>query len=160
MATPFQRNHLHGLMMWLVLHEELILYKQDRPMKSQHLFERDLVALFAAKKTFAMDCSESVTMMCRMAGLKDPNGLNYNGAGYTGTLLKHLPHYSDPKDADVGALVVFGPGDGDHVCQVAVAGKDPMLFSHGQNKGPVLIRLSDERKYQKPPVTFLSIAKL
>src|SRR5690349_5469599 len=56
------------------------------------------------------DCSEMVTELCRWVGLADPNGLGYRYAGYTGTMLSHLPHYADPADAFPGGLVVFGPG--------------------------------------------------
>jgi hypothetical protein len=107
-----------------------------------------------------MDCSESVTLLCRLAGLQDPNGFHYDCTGYTGTLLHHLPHYSSPLAAKVGALVVFGPGSGHHVCMVRTPGDDPMLFSHGSEQGPIYIRLSDEQRYQPPGHVFLSIAKL
>ena len=148
------------LMDMLVQHEPLIHYKQIRPMTTRVLTEQQLVDLFAAKKTISMDCSESVTLICRLAGLADPNGLAYNGRGFTGTMLDHLKHYTSPVAADVGALVVFGPGEGDHVCMVRKRGKDPLLFSHGQERGPFYVHLSDERRAQKPPTTFLSIAKL
>ncbi len=107
-----------------------------------------------------MDCSESVTLLCRLADLDDPNGLNYNGQGLTGTLLGHLRHYSNPRAANIGALVVFGPGTGHHVCMVRRPGVNPLLFSHGQERGPFFISLSEEAKYQPKPVTFLSIAGL
>jgi len=75
-------------------------------------------------------------------------------------LLHHLPHYSDPSKAKVGALVVFGPGSGDHVCMVRHPGPDPVLFSHGSERGPIWIKLTDEQRYQRKSTTFLSIATL
>lgn len=160
MATDLQREHMKGLMDWLVRNEPLIDYTQVRPMRTRNLTEQGLLDTFRAGHHIAMDCSESVTMICRMAGLSDPNGLSYNGAGYTGTLLERLTHYSQPQSANVGALVVFGPGTGEHVCMVVMPGANPLLFSHGQNAGPAFIRLSDEAKYHHSPVTFLDISHL
>ncbi len=145
---------------FLVLHEPLIHYLQKRPMVTNRYTEQQLADLFKVKKTISPDCSESVTMLCRMAGLADPNGNDYNGTGYTGTMLNHLKHYSSALSADVGALVVFGPGNGDHVCMVRNHGKDPLLFSHGSERGPYFAHLSDIRQWQTKPVTFLSVAKL
>lgn len=94
MATPAQRQHLGALMDMLVANEPLIHYAQRRPMASTVYREQQLADLFKAKRTIAMDCSESVTLLCKLAGLADPNGTNFNGYGFTGTMLKHLPHYS------------------------------------------------------------------
>ena len=99
-------------------------------------------------------------LLCHVCGLHDPNGFGYDGTGYTGTLLHHLPHYTDPRKAKVGALVVFGPGSGDHVCMVRHVGSDPVLFSHGSERGPIYIHLTAEQRYQRKPTTFLSIARL
>lgn len=137
----------------LVKHEPQVHYAQVRPMRNVHL----------AKPVYpmTMDCSEAVTCLCKWAGLKDPNGFGYNGKGYTGTLLDHLPHYFDPANANVGALVVFGPGTGEHVAMVLEPDhRNPLLFSHGFEGGPLLIRLHDEAQLHHPPVTFLSIAGL
>jgi hypothetical protein len=148
-------------MRWTVAHEPLIHYAQMRPMRTAHYHEQELADLFdAVGHTIAMDCSEGVTLLCRLAGLRDPNGAGYDGSGYTGTLLAHLPHYTKPSGADVGALVVFGPGAGDHVAMVDTPGSDPLLWSHGAENGPRLVRLSVEKAVHRPPTTFLSIAAL
>ena len=52
------------------------------------------------------DCSEMVTELLRWVGCADPNGLNFRYAGYTGTMLDHLPHYTEPRNALTGALAV------------------------------------------------------
>jgi hypothetical protein len=124
--------------------------------------ETEMQLLLALKSPAGVmaDCSEMVTELCHMAGLQDPNGLGYRYAGYTGTMLEHLPHYTKAKAANVGALVVFGPGTGHHVCMVRKPGANPLLFSHGQERGPMFISLSQEAKYQPAPTTFLSIAHL
>lgn len=107
-----------------------------------------------------VDCSQSVELICHVAGLTDPDGLDYSRDGYTGTLLEHLPHYHDPGGAAVGAIVVFGPGTGEHAAMVRHPGRDPILFSHGGEQGPLYLPLSVERQYHSPPVTFLSITHL
>lgn len=160
MATPAQRKHLLDLMNFLVEQEPRVHYAQVRPMQTIHWREQQVVNLLYHGGSITMDCSEAVTCLCKWAGLKDPNGLNYNGRGFTGTLLGNLPHYTDPAKAKIGALVVFGRGSGHHVCMVAKAGADPVLWSHGQERGPIWIPLSDEQKYQPGPATFLSIAHL
>lgn len=160
MATPDQRAHLAGVMQgWIARHERL-LWQEIRPMRQIHWYETDLWAWLDAGHTITMDCSETVTVTCKLAGLKDPNGNSYNGKGYTGTMLAHLPHLKTAKDLDVGGLVVFGPGTGDHVAQVLEPGADPLLCSHGADRLAGPIRLSVEQTFHKPPVTFLSIAHL
>ena len=76
----------------------------------------------AVRKPFALpitsDCSSWVTSICFWNGLNDPNGLKFNGQGYTGTLLSHLPHI-DKSKVRVGDLVVYGGGTGTHVAMVA-----------------------------------------
>lgn len=161
MVSEAQRRHLGRLMDLLVGHEPQVHYAQVRPMQTRHITEHELLATISHGIT--MDCSESVTLLCRLAGIGDPNGKHFDGSGYTGTLLQHLPHYTDPRKAKVGALVVFGPGrhhDGDHVCMVRRPGPNPLLFSHGQERGPFYISLSEEKKYHPEPTTFLSIANL
>lgn len=129
-------------------------------MRTVKLTEAQLRARLEEGRGVTMDCSEAVTCLCRWANLRDPNGNAYNGHGFTGTLLAHLPHYRDPKLAHVGALVVFGPGTGDHVAMVYSRGADPMLWSHGAEGGPRKVRLSHEAAVHRRPVTFLSIADL
>jgi hypothetical protein len=147
-------------MRYLLAHEPQIHYAQVRPMRTVHLTEQEADTLLAAGHGLTMDCSESVTVLCKWAGLHDPNGLGYDGQGYTGTLLAHLPHYTRPSAAEIGALVVFGPPPGDHVCMVLMPGDDPVLWSHGSERGPVKVALSVERSFHRAPVTFLSIAAL
>lgn len=167
MATGLQRQHAAGIMRWLIANEQRVMYRQARPMISRNYTEQSLVDRFRTGGSIAMDCSEAVTFVCRCAGLADPNGASYDGSGYTGTMLAHLPHYSDPKAAGVGALVVFVSkvATGDHVAQVLEPGADPVLFSHGQDAGPIDIPLSGElaaqrRMHGESHAVFLSIAAL
>lgn len=147
-------------MRYLLTHERQVHYAQVRPMDTTRISEARLHAILSAGGGISMDCSEAVTALCKWAGLHDPNGNHYNGLGFTGTLLDHLPHYTDPRIARIGALVVFGPGNGDHVAMVMQRGADPLLFSHGSEGGPRRVRYSIERSVHRKPATFLSIAAL
>jgi hypothetical protein len=160
-ATTAQRRHLHDLMRYTLAHEPQIHYAQVRPMRTVRLSEAELHTLLGHGHTITMDCSEGVTCLCKWAGLRDPNGLHYDGQGYTGTLLSHLTtHYTDPHRAKVGALCVFGPAPGDHVAMVMEPGSDPLMWSHGYEGGPRKVRFSAERAIHRRPATFLSIAAL
>ena len=100
------------------------------------------------------DCSGFVTVCYFLAGAPDPNGRGYDGSGYTGTMLGWLPSIA-PLDADRGDLVVWGTYPGRHVALVLEPGPDPLLCSHGRERGPLAIRFSDECAFQPPVVTWL-----
>jgi hypothetical protein len=162
-ATAAKRRELAALMDYLVRQEPRVHYGQVRPMGSRSI--KNLAQLhtkIAGPRGITLDCSEIVTLICKLAGLADPNGLRYDGAGNTETMLGHLPHYYSARSAGIGALVVFGVGHlaTEHVCMVRRPGADPLLFSHGQERGPFLIPLSVEKRYHVAPYTFLSIAHL
>src|SRR6201986_2707263 len=131
-------------------------------MATARLTFADIKSLFAENKVITMDCSEAVTLLFRLAGLKDPNGLNYNGGGFTGAPLHHLPRCGSLDQAHEGALLVFGKAPGPHVCMVMEHDKtDPLLFSHGAEIGPLKIRLTEEQAFHPgEPITLLSIAEL
>lgn len=158
MTTHAQRAHLAKLMDALVFYNRRVHYAQVRPMKSTGI--RHLRAALLRPGGLTMDCSECVTFLCRLAGLRDPNGSHYNGLGYTGTLLANLPHYESVTAAETGALVVFGPGSGHHVCMVRHAGSDPVLFSHGSEADPRYFRLSAMLPAFHNVYRLLSIAEL
>jgi hypothetical protein len=105
------------------------------------------------------DCSQMVQQVFRWADLKDPCGLGFRYAGDTGAMLAHLPHYTDPRGAGRGALVIYGPGRGDHVSVVIEPGRDPLLASHGR-KGFDVWHLSQQRSWHRPPVTLLNVSNL
>lgn len=167
-TTDAQRAHLHDLMRLLLAHEPLVSYpvhdvRGVLDAQTFALTESGMRRRLSLGSHIMADCSEMVTLLCRWAGLHDPNGLAYAHAGYTGTMLAHLPHYTNARQARVGALAVFGPGTGDHVAMVLEADYahgDPLLFSHGFEGGPETVRLSTERAQHRAPVTLLSIALL
>jgi hypothetical protein len=94
------------------------------------------------------DCSGFVTVCYFLAGAPDPNGLDYDGEGWTGTLLGHLAHIR-PDELRQGDLVVWGAYPGRHVAIVLETGDDPLLCSHGQERGPLAVRFSDEDRWQE-----------
>jgi hypothetical protein len=164
MATTAQRTHMKHLMDFFYAHRSQILYppkdvRAALDAKDFRMTEQEMEHVLTSGGHWQADCSEMVTEVCHMGGLRDPNGLGYRYAGYTGTMLAHLPHYTDPAQAAIGALVVFGPGTGEHVSMVYTPGKDPLLQSHGR-PGMDRWRLSQERTWHSAPVTFLSIAHL
>src|SRR5262249_4886351 len=55
------------------------------------------------------DCSSSVTWLFYQAGAPDPNGLNYNGYGFTGTQVAHGTRINS-SEIQAGDLVFYGPG--------------------------------------------------
>ncbi len=156
---------MHELMDLLLQHEEQVNYplhdiRGPKCAATFRLSEPGLRSKLKLGGHIQFDCSQAVTQICKWTGLDDPNGLNYAWPGYTGTLLAHLSHYSRAQSAGVGALVVYGPATGEHVSMVYEPGSDPLLWSHGFDGGPVLIRLSQQRQYHRSPVTFLNISRL
>ena len=130
---------------WGIANEPLIHYEQLRPIDG--LRESHQLPLHT-------DCSGFVTLCYAWAGAPDPNGLDYSGQGWTGTLLQHMkPIAADA--AQPGDLVVFGPPPGHHVAIVLEPGPDPLLCSHGEEKGPLAIRFSVESGYQPTPANWL-----
>jgi hypothetical protein len=141
----------------LIAREPEVHYAQVRPMRAT----RTAYPLFP----LTMDCSESAYALLHWVGCDIGKAGYRDGQGNTGTLYSTLPHYFDPALAQVGALVDFGPPtmplSRQHVCMVLDPdAHDPWLFSHGQERGPLKIRLSVERQFHSGPVTFLSIAAL
>jgi cell wall-associated NlpC family hydrolase len=131
---------------WGIVHEARIHYRQLRPIDG--LGEPRRLPL-------ETDCSGFVTLCYAWAGAEDPNGLAYSGAGYTGTLLAHMTTIP-VKAAQPGDLVVWGPPPGHHVALALEDGDDPLLCSHGQERGPLAIRFSSESSAQPAPATWLS----
>jgi hypothetical protein len=166
--THADRQRIKAILLMLIRHHDQLEYPRNdvRGAADAATWKLSLTEAEAKLKRgghLCFDCSQSSTEVFRWAKVKDPNGLVYRTPGWTGSMLHHLPHYGDPKRADTGALVVFGPADGDHVAVVYEPDHehgDPLLFSHGATHTAGPIRLSVERGYHRPPVTFLSVAGL
>jgi hypothetical protein len=80
------------------------------------------------------DCSAFATWCYYAAGAADPNGLAYNGSGYTGTLYPRGRHASS---AEPGDLVFYG--DGAVPEHVTIAVGNGLVVSHGSEPGPLLL---------------------
>jgi hypothetical protein len=129
------RDEIVGVARWGIRNAARIHYAEARPMPLRRTLP------------LATDCSGFATLCYFLAGAPDPNGLGYIGQGYTGTLLRHLPHVP-PERAQPGDLVVWGRYPGHHCAVVLEPGDDPLLASHGGESGPLEIRLSDEEHVQ------------
>jgi len=83
------------------------------------------------------DCSAWITKIASWTGLPDPNGQNYNGQGYTGTLLSHNKHIAKAQ-VQPGDVVVYGAGTGVHTAMIVSVDLHGNLLScsMGQNGDP------------------------
>lgn len=166
--TPTQRQRLHDLMRLLLAHEPQVDYpvhdvRGPLDAATYALTGAQMRKRLADGKHLMTDCSQAIACLYRWAGLENPSG-PIGWPGTTGTLLHRvqvdgkLAHYTDASLARTGAIVIFGPGTGEHGALVMEAGADPLLWSHGFNGGPVAIRLSKERGYHHAPVTLLNVS--
>jgi cell wall-associated NlpC family hydrolase len=137
------RTEIVAAARWGIHNEPRIHYAAERPMPLTRTLP------------LSTDCSGFVTLCYWLAGAPDPNGLGYDGQGYTGTLLRAM----EPVAQDwigQGDLVVWGAYPGHHVALVLEPGDDPLLCSHGQERGPVAVRFSEESRWQPAAVTWLT----
>lgn len=81
------------------------------------------------------DCSSFATWCYWGAKVKDPNGFNYNGLGYTGTLANNGVKTTSPKPGD---LAFYGRYPYSHV--VICLGESKGI-SHGSERGPLLLNI-------------------
>lgn len=163
MVTNAKRDLLVKYATFLISKAPQIHYLAVRPMPTAHLTYAEAVQKFREGGTISEDCSGTVTLLCKWAGLKDPNGFGYNGFGNSGTMFSHLKsRYTDPKDAHPGAIGVYGQDGDEHaVMVIARNGDNPILFSHGSEIGPLRISLEDESAaHAGQPFTFLDISGL
>jgi hypothetical protein len=122
-----------------------IHYSQARPMT--HLG-------VPPEKGFTADCSGFATSAFFWADkytqkfkVEDPNGLGYNGTGYTGTLLANNRKRRVPLEHKmfVGDMALYGPSLGytTHVCICMKSGSadSSEWASHGSEAGPYVVRL-------------------
>lgn len=143
MTQQDQRYHLRALMERFVDHRADVGYLALRPMANLHFYEGDWVSFFKSGAKHEMDCSEAVTCLSKMSGLKDPTGFGYSGSGNSATMFQHLSHFTNPLHTMTGSIVTFGSGGASHVAMVYQGGQaDPVLWSHGTAAGPEFVSLS------------------
>lgn len=85
---------------------------------------------FSSEAYYRTDCSAFVTLMYKAAGLSDPNGRNYDGYGFTGTLWARGNTVSVPQPGD---LVFYGYMDlvGHPPSHVAICVAEGAVVSFG-----------------------------
>lgn len=83
------------------------------------------------------DCSSFATWCYWVAGASDPNGLGYNGQGYTGTQVNH-GKYVTLGNASAGDLIFYGWSRGIPT-HVAVYVGNGRVVSHGSEVGPLFL---------------------
>lgn len=155
-----KRQKMKNIMEYIHNYSRLWDYVEKRPMTLTKISLAALHTLMSGGMRVKSDCSESVTAVCKWAGLKDPNGRGYDGTGNSETMLAHLRNYRNARLARTGAIVHFQ--NPDHVAFVykpsPILG-NPTLWEHGA-PGIAIVKLSVERQFHSGPVTFLSIEKL
>ena len=159
--TAAQRRELLALMDYCVQHRGQIHYPPG-DIRSERVGTIkswvDIHARIMRPGGWEVDCSQFCEALLRAVGAKLPVR-----DGYTGSFLEQLPHYTDPRKAYTGAVVVFGPGTGHHMMFVHTPDHvhgNPLGCSQGQESDPRLIYLSQEQAFQPHPATFCSVAKL
>lgn len=162
MATLAQRQHLHSLIGYLHSKAAQLDYppgdqRDNRDTVSWRLTEQQAEHVLNAGGRMQLDCSETGSWLLKCAGL-----WHVASPGYTGSHLAMLPNYNDPRAALTGALVVLGPGTGDHEVMVYEPDHehgDPLVAGHGR-PGFDIERLSACAARHRAPVRFLSITHL
>lgn len=165
--TPADRQKIQNIQTYLVAHTAQIGYRMLRPMVTRNIATMVELGQLTAKG-FSMDCSESVTLICHVAGVSCPTGYTYaSGDGNTSTIAAHLlHHYTDGRLALPGAMVVFDLGlplDKQHVAQVHTPDPvhgDPVLFTHGNAAGPMFLKLSELQPGFTEPAVFCAVSSL
>lgn len=127
---------------WGVAHAGSIHYSQSRPIDG--LRQPHKLPLYTDCSGFATDCY-------KWAGAPDPNGLAYNGQGYTGSLLNHMTEI-DKSQMKPGDLIVFGYFPGHHV--VIYIGNG-LCISHGGEGDPKQVPVSYEDSGFSGPTHYL-----
>ncbi len=94
-----------------------------------------LTKFYEKNRVLYEDCSSFQTGASYIAGLKDPNGFDYNGQGYTGTLSLHGRRVWPPKKGDLAFYGAAWPYH--HVVRALEDGTvqnkfHPMCGSHGR----------------------------
>lgn len=122
---------------WGVKNEPVIHYAQIRPMPLNQ------------RLPMWTDCSGFATLCYYLAKGPDPNGMKFDGYGYTGTMLDHgqFIYLAEAKIAD---LVIWGESPGHHVALISNVDNstDPLIIGMGNENQPKEYRMSTENAAQ------------
>ena len=165
--TGAARRHALAVMTMLYTHRTLLRYPLNDlraawDAQSWQLTEQQAATLLGQGGHMQSDCSQTCAWILKCVGCWP-----WPWPGYTGSHLQTIhPWYTDARAAEVGALVVFGPGTGHHEAIVHTPDPrhgDPLLGSHGR-PGYDLVKLSVLAASQAaegfPGVRLLSVADL
>ena len=173
MATTIARRRALGVWEYLYEHRAQVHYPPgDVRLISIHDIATmaQLEALVASGKC-SIDCSQTVQLVCHVAGWKSPSG-SYDYDGATASMLAGpCRQFTNPRDAFLMSIVVFlsvpayGDAPGGHHTAFVIEPDhlhgNPLLGSHGQESDPRKIRLHDEWVGQRQrPYVFLSVTGL
>ncbi len=124
---------------WGVAHHREFHYAQVRPIQ------------YSPSLPWRGDCSGFVTFCYKHAGAADPNGNNYNGQGYTGTLLAHGRKIAKSQ-LQPGDIVIYGMPTV-HTAIVIQPGADPLTISMGHEGAPNLVTVNQDGRHPQFFVT-------
>jgi hypothetical protein len=171
MATHAQRVHAVTVMTEMYKYRAQLGYppgdqRTSRDSFSWGLSESAMFTYLGKGGTIQFDCSEYVPWVLRCAGL-----WKWSTPGWTGSHLQLWDEadwtvYTNAKEAEPGAIVIFGPGSGHHEAVVKVQDAkrgNPVISSHGHpglDEVPLAVEAGVQERLGFPGVRFLSIAKL
>lgn len=92
------------------------------------------------------DCSGWATIVAKWAGAPDPNGLNFDGLGYTGTMVDHCTEIAKAEAQELDLVIYFVNGVSVHVGIIVVPGEDPLTVSDGEDGCPCLVHVSQDNR--------------
>jgi hypothetical protein len=114
--------------------DELAYTEGDTRSMSNAFSWSQALARLKAKLGLTGDCvSLGVTAVFKWAGWGDPNGLGFDGYGFTGTIMDHLPRITDVSGVHEGSIGIYGEYPGVHaiVALENYKGADTKINSHG-----------------------------
>lgn len=136
-STPQIRTRLASLMDGTVKNEPNWHYDAVRPL----VLPTEAQAL---NGKVISDCSFGCSILCNLAPAADPTGDNWQGNSTS--MFNRLPHITKV-ELKVGDMAVFGTQGRLHAMMVRDVSSDPLMWSHGQEAGPVFVKLSAEVAY-------------
>lgn len=131
-------------------------------MEGERMTWIQVMARLRSGGTITGDCSGMVSDMFDWAGLRDPNGLGFDGFGFTGTVMDHLPRFTDTADVHLGTIGVYGTYPGVHEIMFLedYQGDQTRIFSHGGPYGAISTLGVENSYHAGKPLGFYAIAGL
>jgi len=129
-VVPDVRAEMVKWCLWGIENEAQIHYEKARPIPT----------LEPGTLPLSTDCSGSTIIFAQWAGVPPHPGIEYQGAG-SSTNMAGLLRQVSREDVEPGDLVVWS---GFHVSVLIEVGADPMVMSHGEEAGPLKMRLDSE----------------